>query len=242
MEQFMAWMPELAQRPVRKSEEPDFLLYLPTHVLGVELTDLFQQPLANGRPRQEQEALREKVVDRARALYQALADARRGLPVLYVSVYFNTRHILNRRSVEPLATQRLPVAGEGGTWTHDGHARDELPEALARLEARCVPGLRATFFASPDAGYVAPLTRADVERVLAAKEGKVHRYRRQCDEVWLVVSFDRGRLSTLFEPGEEALASQYVSGFDRVFLLRQVRNELHELRLVRDAVRHSRTA
>jgi hypothetical protein len=237
LDRFVAVMPDIQGHEVKESEEPDFLLGLPSKTLGVELTELYHEPPAEGVPMQAQEALRFRIAKAAQRLYAA-----KGLPSLHVSIHFNPQYVPNKRDVERLSIaisdlvgKNVPDPGQSFSEEYDWENRDYFPEEVIHISAWNVRGMAEPFFSSPSASFVPTLEERDIERVLLSKESKVQRYRENCDEVWLLVSFDQGQLSTFFEHDEEVLQRTYASSFDRVFLLRHVKNSLHEIKVERAA-------
>lgn len=236
-ERFVVVMPALQGLEVIESEEPDFLIKLSGKTLGIELTELYHEPPEDGVPLQAQEVLRLRTAKAAQRLYAA-----KGLPSLHVSVYFNPSYVLSKRdvlrlstSISDLVARNAPHPGQLFTEEYGWVNRDYFPEEINSISAWHVPSLTEPFFSSPSASFIPTLEESDIERVLRSKEPKVQRYRERCHEIWLLVSFDQGRLSTCFEHDEEVLRRRYASSFDRVFLLRHIGNTLHELQVVRAA-------
>lgn len=236
-ERFVAVMPDIQGLEIKESEEPDFLLTLSGKTLGVELTELYHEPPEDGVPLQAQEALRFRIAKAAQQLYIA-----KELPSLHVSIHFNPNYVLSKRDVRRLATsisnliaKNVPEPGQSFREEYDWENRDYFPEEVNTISAWHVPSMTEPFFSSPSASFIPTLEESDIERVLRSKEPKVQRYRERCDEIWLLVSFDQGQLSTFFEHDEEVLQRSYASSFDRVFLLRHINNTLHELKVDRAA-------
>lgn len=232
-DRFVAVMPDIQGHNAKESEEPDFLLALASKTIGVELTELYHELPADRVPMQAQEALRFRIAKAAQRRYAA-----KGLPSLHVSVHLNPQYVPNKRDVERLSIEisdlvekNVPDPGQSFTEEYDWENREYFPEEVIQLSAWTVPGIGESFFSSPSASFVPTLEERDIERVLISKESKVQRYRENCDELWLLVSFDQGQLSTFFEHDEEVFQRTYVSSFDRVFFLRHVKSSLHEIKI-----------
>jgi hypothetical protein len=237
LDRFVALMPEIQGYEFKESEEPDFLTAFPPKTLGVELTELYHQSPAEGAPMQAQEALRFRIAKAAQRIYAA-----KGLPSLHVSIHFNPQYVPKKQDVERLSIaisdlveKNVPKPGQSFSEEYDWENRGYFPEEVIHISAWNVPGMVEPFFSSPSASFVPMLEERDIERVLLSKESKVQRYKENCDEVWLLVSFDQGKLSTFFEHDKEVLQRTYASSFDRVFLLRHVKNCLHEIKIKRAA-------
>jgi len=116
---------------------------------------------------------------------------------------------------------------------YDWENRTYFPEEISHVSAWHVPGQEAPLFQSGSSSFAATIQPTDIMRALALKEPKVAEYRKQANEVWLVVNYDTGQLSTHFEHEEATFSETYSSSFDRAFLFRQWGAELRELSLQR---------
>ena len=234
LDRFIEAFPGFPDGSIEASEEPDFLIRHPQRSIGIELTDLYWKSPTNGIPQQAQESLRNRIVKEAQRLY-----TQRGLPNLHVSVHFNPSYTPTKKNVlrlaiaiDELVAKNVPPLGEPYSEDYDWENRSYFPEEVIHIGAWNLPNAKTPFFTSPSASFVPTLEADDVVRALALKESKLPSYRQSCDEAWLLVNFDVGQLSTFFEHDDEVFHRAYSSGFDRVFLFRQVRSEIHELKLV----------
>jgi hypothetical protein len=229
LDRFAALCPAFPPGHIEETEEPDFLVG--NGRLGVELTDLFHETSHDASPLQAQESLRLRVAKAAEDLYQA-----RGGPALHVSIHFNTHCELKKQDVGRLSQliatwvhKNAPAPGQSFTEEYDWENRDYFPEEVHHLGAWQFPGITRTFFSAPSASFAPKLQAVDIRRALTAKEPKLPRYRLRATEVWLLVNIDIGQLSTYFLLEQEVLNERFETSFDRVFLLRHVGNQLHEL-------------
>ena len=231
LDRFLALLKGPAPDPIEPNEEPDFVLTFGSRRVGIEMTDLYLNQPRAGRPRQEQESLRWRVVKTAEQLY-----ADRGLPPVHVSVHFNTEAVLEKTAVRRLATQmvdwaaaRIPRAGASFEEECDWVNRAYFPEQLHALRVYRHDWMSSPRFSAPDADYVPDLTVDDVRRTLKRKNARRHAYLRKCDEVWLVVNLNADRLSMTFEIGDAITQTAYDTPFARVFLLEHMTQHLSEL-------------
>lgn len=169
LDRFVAVMPDIQRYDVKQSEEPDFLLGLPTKTLGIELTELYHTPPAEGVPIQAQEALRFRIAKTAQRLYAA-----KGLPSLHVSIHFNPQYVPNKRDVGRLSTaisdlvgNNVPDPGKLFSEKYDWRTRHYFPEEIIHISAWGVPGMAEPLFSSPSASLVPTLEERDIERVFA---------------------------------------------------------------------------
>ncbi len=105
---------------------------------------------------------------------------------------------------------RIPAQGAVYSEDYDWETRDYFPEEISHVSAWHVPDQEAPLFQSPSSSFIATLEPSDVLRALTLKEPKVAKYRERANEVWLVINYDTGQLSTHFEDEEATFGATYV--------------------------------
>lgn len=237
LDRFISFFPSFPKGPISASEEPDLIIHTESCRLGIELTDLYWEPAKNEVPRQAQESLWMRIAKAAKTAYSVLE-----LAPLHVSIHFNQQHVLNKADVERLANaitdlvaKNVPPSGHCWSEEYDWENRDYFPEEITEISVWNLEGLDESIFTSPTAAFVPILTKDDIQRALLRKEAKLNQYRTRCNEAWLLINYDGGRLSTLFEHNEEAVQYAYKSNFDRIFLVGLGLGVVHELNVRRVA-------
>ena len=218
---------------VEPSEKPDFIVRAADRMVGFELTDLYRESFPDQMPQQASEAMRHKVVERAKNIFDS-----RGLPPVKASFHFNDRIHIKKSEVEPFALElanlvsdNLP-ASESGLMIPDGWQDTRLlPNILHKLTVHRLEIFTKTFFSSPSATWVSNIRRLDIERILADKEPKLKSYRTRCDEAWLVINADIESMATWFEFDSGVLQEAFQTKFDRVYLVEHFRKRAHQLRI-----------
>jgi hypothetical protein len=66
---------------------------------------------------------------------------------------------------------------------------------------------------------------------LNEKESKVAKYCKTCDKVWLLIVASNEFLSSQFTPDSRLAQMQFTSSFDRVFVLEEPQNTIHEFQI-----------
>lgn len=195
--------------------------------------DLFWDSGVMDIPHQATESLRARIARRAGELYEA-----EGLPSLHASIHFSPFFTPRKRDVGRLADKlaRLFAANvpeEGGSFSesYDWENRGYFPEEVDHVSCWRLPQLTHSFFSSPCSAFIPDLSRSDIERALSLKEPKVATYKTKCEQAWLLINCDGGWLATVFEFKKDVVLETYASSFDRVFLVRHMAKEVHELRL-----------
>lgn len=233
LERFKSFMPDFPMGEVEPTEEPDFLVRGPDRIVGLELTDLHRETLPGQTPEKATEAMRQRVVTRAREIY-----ATRQLPPVSASFFLDDRIHVKKSEVEALAqdfadlvASNVPSPNSSKDVSEDWGDVQSFPSILHSLSIHRLDGVTKAFFNSPSATWLATLKREDVERALAAKEPKYSAYRDKCDEAWLVINADTASMSTWFEFDLDVLNNPFATRFDRVFLVQHFGGKAHELRL-----------
>lgn len=213
-------------------ERPDFRVTTPTGVtIGIDLMDVY---LAKGpRTQQAQECLRPRIAD----LAQKKWGESQGISV-HVSVHFNPIYEIKKTEVEAIATnivgivkrimpQTEGIAEESYGWL----SRHYFPEAIHTISVLRSHDAPGTSFGAPYAEYIPRLMPDEVQRKLDHKRRKYDDYRAQCHSVWLVMNTDitPERLSSSFSIPDYTRRFEYITPFDKVFLLKHDTPELIEL-------------
>ncbi len=217
---------------ITPGEEPDFIITLNDgRKIGIEITELHREVSPGEVAPQSQEALRHRTVRRAQELYTA-----NGRPFLDVSVLFGNVEF-SKASVQPLAQKIakivqsiIPAVGEVRRAEADYGNENDFPEEIHHIRAFNLPGAERNFFSSPGSTWVATLQHEDIERVLLAKNKRCQSYRIRADEIWLVISYNGGYMSTWFDKTARAQERTFQTEFDRVFLLSHFGNQITEVR------------
>lgn len=238
LERFKALCATFPLGRIEPTEEPDFLVHGVSLILGIELTELHRQSPDGESPQQAGQAMRQRVVTRARAIFE-----KSGSPEIHATVFLRDTPHITKAEVEPLAVtisnlvaQNLPAADSPPVELPGWELKSPLSDVIHHINIYRIAGLTRSFFSCPGSTWVATLTPEDIERALALKEPKYAAYRNRCSKAWLLINADIASMSTWFEFESGALARHYCSSFDRVFLLRHFGEKLYELHVAaRDA-------
>jgi hypothetical protein len=233
LERFKSFIPDFPSGRLEPTEEPDFLVRGDCHVVGIELTDLHRDTVPGQRPEQASEAMRNRVVARAKEIY----TSRQHPPVL-ATFFLNDRIHIKKPDVEQLATEladlvllNVPQPNSTAEVPTDWDDMRQLPSILHQLSVLRLDAITKTFFSAPGATWVGTLSREDIERALSSKEPKYTAYRTRCDKVWLVINADMESMATWFEFELSVLEEPFLTQFDRVFLVQHFGGKAHELRV-----------
>jgi len=233
LDRFLTLLTPSLTGAIEATEEPDFLITGDHGCTGIEITELHRVHSGKGRPPQADQAMRKRVIGRAKELYEQA-----GHPPVHVSVFFNEHFPVQKNRVEEmaqaivnLAVKNRPALGGSTQEQYDWENRDYFPEDLHQISVHSFPTINRAFFAAPGATWVSHLTPEDVQRVLDAKEAKYAAYTARCDAAWLVINCDGPLMSTWFEFEAAAISGTFRSSFDRAFIVRHFAAKVHELRV-----------
>jgi hypothetical protein len=70
-----------------------------------------------------------------------------------------------------------------------------------------------------------------IQVALDEKESKVAEYRKYCQNLWLLIIADANYFTSWFSQDKKLQCATFNSSFDRVFLLDEVRNSIHEFKV-----------
>lgn len=234
LDRFKSFITGFPDGRIEPTEEPDFLVHCESRVIGIELTDLHRKTPPGQVPQQAREAMRNRVVTRAKEMYDA-----RNLPPVLVSFFLDDRVHIKKVEVEQIAmdladlvSDNIPEVNSSADVPADWQDFRYLPSILHKVSVRRLDVATRTFFSAPGATWVASLGREDIERALASKGAKLTAYRTRCDEVWLVINADIESMATWFDFDSAPLQERFTTAFDRVFVVRHFGGKAHELDIV----------
>lgn len=235
LERFKSFIADLPDGRLEPTEEPDFLVHCEHRVIGIELTELHRGTRPGQVPQQASEAMRNRVVARAKELY----DARNQPPVL-VSFFLDDRVHIKKSEVEQLATAladlvsgNIPEVNSSAEVPANWQDYRKLPSILHKVLVRRLDVVTKTFFGAPGATWVSSLSREEIMRAVASKEPKLSAYRTRCDEAWLVINADMESMATWFDFDSAPLQERFATAFDRVFVVRHFGGKAIELGIAR---------
>ncbi|MFN7985138.1 MAG: hypothetical protein U0Q11_25125 [Vicinamibacterales bacterium] len=219
LEQLRKSLPDFPVGDVDADESPDFLIRGADGVIGVELTVYHRPPPVGQKPHQEQQSLKDAVVNRASRLHQEM-----GGPALYVTVFFHEPISFNKRNaqlvaealVEAVAKTCLPSSFEEGSrdvqWDH-------LPPGVVAISVHASIDGNDQLWSANAGGWVASVAAEDIEGVLQAKQTMLAPARTKCRRVWLVIVNDKFSRAAPVELSHDASQTAYDHEFDRLIWL-----------------------
>ena len=224
-----------ATTQVEESEAPDFLVSLGGKIVGVEVTRSLpmREP---GKPLpQEQASLRDRVMSRARALYEAAG----GVP-LHVSAGFLDHAPLSAGRVGGLAREVAEYlraeAFDLGVYQWTTIEPDDLAMGLNEIHS-----LRIMRVPTPEYGVWHPdsvawyrdVDHSDLSSVLARKERKINAYRSKVAEVWLLIIVELFEAGAIVSVPIPTAPLSITTNFDRVFALNWISGKVSEIPIIR---------
>ena len=218
---FFAARPDLALEDLVPNEAPDFLGRWGARRVGLEVTRLPVPSRPSMPVAEEQDSLRQRVVEAARAQHQAAG----GLP-LHVQVIFSHHGGLTKRRVPDLAARlahwlvsesRSLAPWERVPFDYARHWK-ALPE-IAALGAIRVPAEDYGHWYPARGGYMRPADEAEIASVVRAKEARLPSYAARCDETWLLIVLQVIGNDVVVELPAQPVVFTLSSSFSRIFCL-----------------------
>lgn len=218
--------------PVDSSDEsPDLVIHAASGRVGIEVTDIQPENGKGGSCVMRDASERAAVMRRLEALLRESET-----PPVMVSYHGNqperspTGRVDLAERLARYISPRIPPEGEvfskcANRWPYD----PELPPevfALTIARYRCLTKISCE---SSEAVFVPDLRAADVNRCVAGKDGKVARYRKRCDDAWLLMCVNTADLATAYSFETFAPPTTLSSDFDRLFLLSILEPRVYEM-------------
>lgn len=228
LETFLRCKPELVQGKIIECERPDFVIHSGERRIGIEVTQ-FELPHEDGEPRpEEQDSLRRHTV---RVAWEQYRD--KGGPPLHVQITFDKHIRLTKRRVPELATgiagylSRINVK----VW-HEYRKPPQLPKLgkirsynflpeVERISAVRSSEDRETWFADRGGGWPYRAQLDDLTPILQKKEPRIPSYRKECDEIWLLIVFEplKQKNDIQVKVPRQPVEFTIATDFDRLFCL-----------------------
>lgn len=213
------------------SETPDFIFNGPNHRLGVEITTFHLPPTAGQRPHQEQQSLKNQIVERAQKLHHTA-----GGPALRITVFFRLNPPLRKTKVAPLAKAiaKCVLAIDVPRSFTDPEVTipwDELPTEIVDVHIQGSIDGKALLWQSDAGGFVAQVAPEEVAAEVDAKAKTLTQARLKCDELWLVIVNDEFSNAAPADISESACKATYTCPCDRLIWLLPHKSRIIDLQL-----------
>lgn len=214
--------PDLFSGTLLHSEAPDFVLVNAGSRHGVEITR-FVHDTRPGEPiGEEQTGLRKRVMERAKKEFALRSETN-----LRVGAVFHPSTRLRAVRVTALAraiseyfVETLSGATEWTRATWDADDDDKIPGELLKVFATVIPSVPNTHWYPAQAGWVSHADSEEINRIVAAKERNIPRYREQCDQLSLLMVFEGTPHSArAIHAPKGPINFSIATRFDRVFCL-----------------------
>jgi hypothetical protein len=206
-------------------DNPDVLVKNQEDIWGIEHTRLYRGVM------KEQESLEQRIVDRAREMYESS-----GAPPLYATVLFDSKIRLWKRDINVIAanlnevvSRYVPNVGErfqleGWRFVLQGFTPAIMMIFIDRPNDSC-----EMFWSVGRSSVVPHLASDQIRERIHDKEARLGKYLSRCSKVWLLVVEDGFAPSGYFVISDKVKECIYKSKFDRIFLFRNFSREAIEL-------------
>jgi hypothetical protein len=212
---------------------PDGLF--PEEKIGVEITEYSLRQGETGSLPRQQETVHQRITWEAQSLYEAKLS--RHLQVSILWTIFTACPALReeKQIAEKLAFHvfentsfRLQMCRV--SW------KDVNDPVFAKygIEISIYPidGVGKSCWSS-SACFAFPQEATRIQEVLDDKESRVIDYRKACDKIWLLIVANSNFFSSQFTPDSRLGQTKFNSSFNRVFLLEEPKNTIHEFQIDR---------
>jgi len=207
-------------------EAPDFAISVDGRTIGLEVTELFRPCNGNGISLQAQESLEDRVIRDAKRAYEKAG----GSPI-HVTFLFRTTADFKAIRRDELADSisqlllGLSLDAQAHTTWRNNHS-DLALEPLVLLTVLPVRASSMAHWSAARSSWVGKLTSELLQSAISNKNEKVSEYRKNFDELWLLVATDSSRPSQMFNLEHKVPTEGIDSLFDRTYVLRIFSNQV----------------
>ncbi|WP_242926303.1 hypothetical protein [Pontibacter vulgaris] len=222
--------PSLPKGRLSKPEPPDFLIDTGTETIAVEITQIHNEKGPNEKfPPAQKHATENSILETAQALF----SQRNNIP-LHMSFTFANNILLNEKQRQVLSRQICELV-ENETYGRQleehfsFHLRYNLPQELLRVSGYYFPNVKGVSWYSAKGRLVPNLTKREILNIHRLKERKMSGYMDKVDKAILVIA--EGLIpNSWFDDVETFEQNEFVSQFDKVFIIRYLSDQLIELK------------
>lgn len=221
-------------------ESPDFLINFDEKTLGIEIVEIFQSPPDDGVYLQQQESIKEKIVE---ITEKELLEM--DMPPIDVFISFNDTFRLNidtsrfvlkkddRHNFPPILVEIIieNIPEDGQEIQIYGVNCEKMPIKINSISISREEYFEQTNVLTSKGGILPPLDKFTLAKTIDSKNKKVKRYRKKCDECWLLISSNDFQFEKAFDlvNSEQSFKECYKFDFDRVYFLEEDFKKLYEI-------------
>ncbi len=203
------------------------------HSIGIEVTEYSLGQGQNGSLPRQQEIIHQRIAAQAQSLYEAKLSRHLQVNILWTII--NACPMLREenqisqtiaRCVSENTSIQLQICRV--SWKD---FNDPLFTKYGIEISICpIPGVGKSCWSSM-ACFVFPPEAVRIQNVLDEKESKVADYRKRCAKVWLLIVASHDFFSSQFTPDSRLAGMKFKSSFDRVFLMEEPQETVHEFQI-----------
>jgi hypothetical protein len=219
LDAFLISSPELVVSEISSSEEPDFLVRMGGRTIGIELTSFFF-PQKGGVPHAARDRYRDLLQDTLQHEQRV-----RGLPAMYLSVHLaesadyltkSGRASLTRLIVDFVAARVPPVGSE----ISPEPTRELYQAGVSTVHIYRSQEITKAQWTLPYASFIPESKSELIQRIVDEKNANVARYRRNAEEVWLLIVSGTAGLLSMIDLDNDVSHATYKGDFERLQLLK----------------------
>jgi hypothetical protein len=228
-DRFLALHDEFPKKEPEKSEAPDFLIKIDKKVIGVEITQIHNEPNKGEFLPAQKHALEDKILSKAQKLFFD-----RNQIHLHVSFHFIDHFQLSGKQVETLIIQICKVIeekikGEGLNHNFSFSIIDGLPQELVVINGDYFPNITDTIWYSAKGIWLPNLSKQQIITIINKKEKEIITYKKKASALILLIV--EGVIpNSWFDKVDKPEASEIESEFEKIFILRYLSNKLIEIK------------
>lgn len=201
-------------------ENPDFLVDSLYGIIGIEHMQVFEDetikdPFMSANKYGDQE----KILKKAKIICE-----KKKIPPLWVRVLFSISNLqYTRKDVERIGKSLADCIEKKCVQNPSTDEvilrKDELPEIPEIQRIDIVKGLGYQWWQVISAQWVKREFIKEMQKCINDKNSLYAKYRKHCEQCWLLIVADRAHPSQCFELSEKTAKHTYKSAFDRTFYL-----------------------
>jgi hypothetical protein len=227
-ERFLVVM-NLSNYNLINNEAPDFILKSQSHVICLEVTELFRTYEEGKPPRQAIENKRERIITLASSIWN-----QHHYPNLEISVSFPLSDSYPKTDILHLANQLVDIVSRNIPPTKSYNIIDaetegnDFPEDIESISVWNLPIYNQCSWSASDVSLIPSIDKSLIQSSISKKQNADYRVGKS-SETWLLIVADGARLSSNFDFPQFILEETYTTSFDKVYLFDTLRKRVQLL-------------
>lgn len=217
-------------------ESPDFLIPIANgKTIGIEIIDYIRGQNSSGSIMRETESLRKRLISNSQTEFEKTDKT----PLEVLFHFYPGKRLDSRdfpglsKEITNFVSKSIPEKEKG--WVQITLNRRNTPQNskfhnwIAWIRIFRHASSEPSFWSNSDSGWI-DTGKTEIHQIIQGKESKITSYRKNCDEIWLLIIADGKEMSSIVALEDEVKNGGFQTQFEKVFFLDRLQKKYHTLK------------